>query len=320
MAVPIFRVEQPGLLTTVQDRGRIGLQRDGMTVAGAMDPFASQTANILAGNARDAAVLEITLRGPTLTVLENVLIAVCGGDLAARLDGEPLPLWRTARLQAGQTLSFGRRRMGARAYLAVAGGFCVDPVLGSRSTLLRIGIGGRLGRALQPGDELPGMPFSGSFTGRALASTETPVYEEPADIRIIPGPHSEAFAEGALETLVSLTYLMRPDSDRMGYRLSGEPLAYAEDLTPQWLSEAAPCGGIQVPPNGQPILLMVDRQTIGGYPIIAVAASVDIAKAAQAAPGDSLRFHIATIEEAQDLAVTQERLLCLMAFGASAIP
>jgi antagonist of KipI len=318
LPTPIFHVEQPGLLSTVQDRGRVGWQGDGMVVAGAMDPFASQIANIVVGSGRGAAVLEITLRGPMLRALTEATVAVCGADLSAHCDGEALPLWQSVQVKRGQTLGFGPRRAGTRAYLAVAGGFDSPPVLGSRSTYLRGGMGGIDGRALQRGDVLSATGTGVGRPGRSLAPKETPQYGSPTVVCVLPGTHGGAFDGSAWETLMSAPYCVAPQSDRMGYRLTGPRLGYAPDFGGSILSEAVPWGGLQVPPDGQPILLTADRQTTGGYPLIGVAASVDLPGVAQAGPGDEIVFHPISLEDAQELAVAQERLLRLLELAAAA--
>lgn len=309
--VPLLRVESPGLLTTVQDEGRWGHQRDGMVVAGAMDPFAAAVANGLAGSPRGAAVLEITQTGPALRALADVRLALCGGDLSPSVDGRPAPLWKTMTLREGQTLTFGRRRSGARVYLAVAGGFPVPVVLGSRATFLRGRLGGFGGRRLEAGDVLEGVPQSPFPGERGLRPADIPDYAVPAVLRVLPGPHLSAFTETGRDTFFSQTYTVSPQSDRQGYRLGGPAVARAD--ADDILSEAMPLGGVQVPPDGQPILLMADRQTTGGYPLVGVVLSADLPRAGQLAPGDPVRFQAMTLAEAHDLAVRQERWLRVVA-------
>lgn len=305
--VPLLRVESPGLLSAVQDEGRWGHQRDGMVVAGAMDPFAAAAANLLVGNPRGAAVIEITLLGPSLRALADVRLALCGGDLSPSIGGPPAPVWKTFTLREGQALTFGRRRSGARAYLAVAGGFQVPAVLGSRATFLRARLGGFEGRALKAGDVLEGVRQDPPRTERGLRPADIPDYAQPAILRVLPGPHSSAFTPSGSDTFFSSTYAVSPQSDRQGYRLSGPAVARvgAADL----LSEAMPWGGIQVPPDGSPILLMADRQTTGGYPLVGVVISADLPRAGQLAPGDSVLFESVTLAEAHEAALRQENWL-----------
>ena len=307
MTVPLLRVESPGLLITVQDEGRWGHQRDGMVVAGAMDPFAAAVANLLVGSPRGAAVIEITLLGPALRALADVRLALCGGDLSPSRDGLPVPVWKTFTLREGEALTFGRRRSGARAYLAVAGGFQVPAILGSRATFLRACLGGFEGRALKTGDVLEGVPQAPPPAERGLRPADIPIYNQPAVLRVLPSPHSSAFTGEGLDTFFSSAYTVSTQSDRQGYRLSGPAVARtgAADL----LSEAMPWGGVQVPPDGSPILLMADRQTTGGYPLIAVVISADLSRAGQLAPGDAVRFESVTLAEAHEAALRQENWL-----------
>ena len=309
-AAPLFAVEAPGLLTTVQDLGRAGHQQDGLTPSGAMDPFADSVANLLVGNPRGAATLEITLLGPRLRVLADMTAALCGGDLSASLDGLPLPLWRTFAARPGQTLSFGRRVSGARVYLAVPGGFSVPLVLGSRATFPRGQMGGVGGRRLQAGDVLEGFPQTITPGGRGLRPADVPVYALPATLRVLPGPHGVAFPEESLAAFFAGAYTVSPQSDRQGYCLAGPAVARTGgDI----LTEAMPVGGLQVPPDGQPILLMADRQPTGGYPLIGVIATADLPRAGQLAPGDGVRFQPVSLAEAQAAAIYQECLLRVLA-------
>jgi len=320
-AVPLLRVESPGLLSTVQDEGRWGYQRDGMVVAGAMDPFAAAVANLLLGSPRGAAVIEITLLGPSLRALADVRLALCGGDLSPSVDGLPVSAWKTCTLREGQALTFGRRRSGARAYLSVTGGFQVPAILGSRATFLRARLGGFDGRPLRAGDVLEGVHHPPLHAERGLRPADIPAYTQPAVLRVLPGPHLSAFTGEGLDTFFSSTYTVSPQSDRQGYRLSGPAVARvgAADI----LSEAMPWGGVQVPLDGSPILLMADRQTTGGYPLVAVVLSTDLPRAGQLAPGDAVRFQAVTLAEAHDAALSQERWLRAVGVplsGASADP
>ena len=277
-----------------------------------MDPAALVTANLLVGNKRGAAALEITLLGPQLRFLAPARIALCGGDLSARLDGDALPLWKTVTVQAGQRVSFGRRVLGARVYLAVAGGFAVPEVAGSRSTFLRGKLGGVEGRALRPGDVLwSGISSVAAASGeRGLPPRDIPAYELPAILRVLPGPHLSHFAESGYAVFFGNTYTLSPQSDRQGYRLTGP--AVMRQTFQDILSEPMPVGGLQVPPDGQPILLMADCQTTGGYPLVGVVLSADIARAGQLAPGDAVQFVPVSFAEAAAAALTAERRLRLL--------
>ncbi|MBV9851952.1 MAG: biotin-dependent carboxyltransferase family protein [Armatimonadetes bacterium] len=314
MPLAALRVDAPGLLTTVQDGGRPGYQSQGVPVSGAMDPFALQVANLLVGNPRGEAALEITLLGPSLHVLRDCVVAVCGADLSPHLDGVPLPLWKSVGLRAGQALGFGAPRAGARAYLAVAGGFAVPLVLGSRSTFLRGRWGGSGGRALRAGDVLeigePARALS-ALTGRALSLSLVPAYPQEAVVRVLLGPQEDAFTPAGLATFLSAVYEVTHQSDRMGYRLAGPPIEHTPGRT-EMLSEAVPLGAIQVPAGGQPLILMADRQTVGGYPKIATVISGDLPAVAQLAPGRRIAFRQTTLPEAQAFLLARERLLTLL--------
>lgn len=309
--MPLLQVEMGGLLTTVQDAGRTGYQRDGLTPSGPMDPWALAVANLLCGNERGAAALEITLLGPNLRVLAPVRLALTGADLSATVDGLPLAVWQTHTLTPGQTLRFGRRRVGARAYLAVPGGLAVPQVLGSRSTFLRGGFGGVEGRRLQAGDILVGLPTYSAEPGVGLALP--PVCTSPAVLRVLPGPHDACFSEAARTAFFEADYTVSLRADRQGFRLDGPPVPTLGSI----LSEAAPFGGVQVPPDGQPLLLMADRQPTGGYPLLGVVISSDLTLAGQLAPGDAVRFWPVTLAEAHRAAWAQERELRVLEYAAA---
>lgn len=319
-----LEIERPGLLTTVQDLGRRGFQHLGVKVNGAMDELSHRMANWLVGNADDEATLEMTLSGPTLRFGAEAVIAVCGADMDARVGGEPLPPWRPARVPAGAKLAFGRCTQGARAYLAVAGGLDLPAVMGSRSTAMRGGFGGFRGRALRRGDTIPLRSPEEAHTPRwvrllsrtrrgvaypswSVAHTEVPMPREGQIIRVVPGRHWQAFSVTVREQLTRTDYKVLLDSDRMGYRLEGTPLEArrGNDV----LSEGMVAGAVQVPPSGQPIVLMADRATTGGYPVVAVVAAVDLPMTAQLAPGDRLRFAMITVAESHALLAAREREL-----------
>ena len=297
------------MLTTVQDRGRWGLQSHGVPVAGPMDPCSHRLANALVGNDAGAATLEVTLVGPELAFDEERAVAVAGAEFELTIDGRKEPVGAAFVVAAGSRLRFGRRSHGARAYLAISGGVRVPKVLGSRATHLVSGMGGIEGRALKPGDELAlGDPMR---TERRLSarprSPILPLPEGHATIRVLPGPQQEYFAGGALDALQSAPYKIASDSNRMGFRLEGPLLTHARGA--DIISDATPLGALQVPASGQPILLMADRQTTGGYPKIATAISADIGLAGQLGPGDMISFAVCSRQEAMAALIAQERLL-----------
>ncbi len=301
-----LRILSPGLLTTVQDCGRWGHQSIGVSVSGAMDPFAHRLANALAGNARVAATLEVTLTGPSIGFDDARVVAVAGASFDLFLNDVPVPHEQPVLVGAGAVLRFGTRRRGARAYLAVSGGIDVPLVLSSRSTHLPTGTGGWQGRALRRDDHVP-LGEARPQASRAVGHQRVETREALPVVRIMPGPDVERFMPEALEALVSAPYHVRVESDRMGFRLEGPVLRHR--ATADIISDATPLGTLQVPGSGQPVLLMADRQTTGGYARLATVISADLGIAAQAAPGDALRFVVCDRAEAVRALVRRERPL-----------
>ncbi len=303
-----IRVVDPGLLTTVQDLGRIGHQREGMVVAGAMDPISLQMANILVGNPRDTASLEITLLGPKLEFTIDTVIAITGADLQPRIDGQPVPTWCGLAVKKGNILEFGGIKSGCRSYLAISGGFELAQVMGSSSTYLRGQLGGFQGRALQKGDFLPiKSPIIDPISFRPRWYFNQPVYSREKEVRVIRGPEFERFTPAGITTFYSAKYEVTSLSDRMGYRLKGPKIE--SQAGSDIISDAIPFGGIQVPADGMPIILMADRQTTGGYTRIGTVISVDLPLISQSKPGDLLRFCQVSVEEAQELYLQMEKVL-----------
>jgi len=291
-------VHKAGLLTTVQDRGRYGYQRFGMPVSGAMDVFSLELANLLVSNDPGDACLEATISGPELEFTGATWIAITGADMDPYLNGQGIPMNSAVDVRPGDRLGFRGLRRGCRSYIAFAGGIAVPPVMGSRSTYLRAGIGGFQGRALMPGDELPlGEPV-GKPRLKKIPEGLIPEYKHEQPIRIISGPEAHYFEIVGLRSFLSTEYTVTAQSDRMGYRLSGEPIKHKEGMT-NIISAGISMGTVQVPGDGQPIILMADRQTSGGYTRIANVITVDLTLLAQMRPGDTLRFRETTIEKAQ---------------------
>jgi antagonist of KipI len=302
------KVLRPGLLTTVQDQGRHGLQHIGLCPGGAMDPVALSLANALVGNAVDVAALEITVIGPELQFEEETLVAVCGAEFQGGF-----PHNRPVLAPAGSRYNVGRAVRGARAYLAVAGGFAIEPVLGSRSTYLPGGFGGFKGRSLRHGDIIPLNEKSEALsrerfallkktrdrTTRWSTPPQTLPDREPILIHVIEGQHFAEFDAAAQRVFFDTVWRISPDSNRMGFRLGGPALARAE--AGEILSGPTCLGTVQVPPSGTPIALMVDHQTTGGYPKIAEIASADVARLAQLAPGGKVHFARCNLEVAAEL-------------------
>ena len=301
-------VIKPGMLTTIQDVGRWGFQSRGVPVAGPMDPVSHRLANALVGNSRDAALLEITLLGPELEFEDERLVAVAGAEFELSLDGRQVPSHAPFTVAAGSHLRFGARRLGARAYLAVSGGITVAPTLGSRSTHLVSAMGGVGGRALMAGDRLPlGDPSRPQGMALAPQTAVVALPDHHATVRVLPGPQVECFAPDALDVLQSAPYVVAHHSDRMGFRLEGPRLTHAPGA--DIISDATPLGVLQVPASGQPILLMADRQTTGGYPKIATVIAADMTIAGQLAPADTIRFVVCTAHDALTALIAQERAL-----------
>jgi biotin-dependent carboxylase-like uncharacterized protein len=307
-------VIKPGMLSSFQDAGRHGHQPLGISVVGAMDQRAHRLANILVGNDAQTASLEITLTGPTLKFKEPCCIALSGADLSATLNGQTVALNRPLIVRPQDELAFGARKHGTRCYLAVHGGFALTPVLGSTSTYLRSHFGGWHGRALQKGDELAfARPLKNkSLEAVAMELWAIKIYLPAAivdssrqRIRLIKSALWNEFTPESCVALLTETFRVSPDSERMGYRLTGTPLLMSKPR--QLLSEATTFGTIQVPAGGQPIILMADRQTTGGYPKMAYVATVDLPLLAQRAPGDALKFEAITLERAQELDAARER-------------
>jgi len=292
----MIRVVEPGLFTTIQDLGRPAAIAAGVPPGGAMDRFAHRAANLLAGNSPQDATLECTMSGPHLVADEPCLIAITGADFQPRINGAPAPMWTGTFLGRGDRLTFDQRLGGARAYIAVRGGFEGDRWLGSRSTSLMAGRGGMHGRSLAKGDQLSILAgrVAPAVAGRDLASRLRPAYSDHA-LHAMPGPHLRRLDSEGRKLLFSASFTVTRDADRMGYRLEGPRLSTSGD---ELLSFGLVTGAVQVPRSGQPILLMADHQTAGGYPVMAVVISASMPIAAQLAPGDTLRFIQTTAAEA----------------------
>lgn len=295
-----IQVLQPGLLTTVQDQGRFGHQHIGMSPAGAMDLHSMRLANLLVDNDRDEAVLEMTMLGPRLQFARGCVFAVTGADMGARLDGEMVPWGCAVTAPAGSVLQFGAARSGCRAYLAVAGGFDVPVLYGSKSTLLRSSLGGFQGRKLQTGDLLPLAAPRTEVANQGLRRLPPqPPFSRSITVRVIPGPQEDRFSQRGLDTFYHSAFTVTDKSDRMGCRLSGPKIEHSGD--PNIISDGIPLGAVQVPGSGEPMIMMSEHQGSGGYTKIANVITVDIPLVAQCPPGAEIRFQAVTVEEAQRL-------------------
>ena len=300
-------VRRGGLFTTVQDLGRPGHGRWGVSPCGAMDPLAIELANLLVGNAKGAAALEITASGPELAFEGEATFALTGADLGASLDGTRLSTYRALRTRAGQVLRFGERVRGARAYLAVAGGLSsgAHRFLGSAATDIEARVGGISGRALRAKDVLALAPQP-AFQERTAEDPWGRWYRPEGEVRFVPEPGAP-LPEGALERFVAATFVVSPRSNRTGYRLEGPVLP--ADVTGSQLSEPVAPGAIQLPPDGRPIVLLADRQTTGGYPRLGHVARADMPKLAQRWIGDAVTFRAVTRGEARQALCEQRAWL-----------
>lgn len=318
----MLTVLKRGFFTTVQDQGRYGYQKDGVVVSGVLDDYAHRIANYLVGNCENSPTLEITLNGPQLQFHIDAIIAICGGNLSPSINGRPLPMWKSILIKKDTVISFGKCLAGARSYLAVSGGFHVPKVMKSASTYVRGKFGGVDGRTLQLNDKLTFGPIRKlnkrifeKLTESTVANWSVPyqcIYSNKL-IRVMKGRQYEKFTDISRTNFFKSPYTITTESDRMGYRLKGIPLALQRDE--EMLSEAVTFGTIQITTDGHPIILLADRQTTGGYPKIAQVASVDFPSLAQMKPGDRIDFEFITIEKAQQLLRQRERYLQLMKTG-----
>jgi antagonist of KipI len=309
-------VLRPGLLTTIQDRGRFGCAMLGVGRAGAMDDVALRLANALVGNGPDAAALEVSLVGPRLRFEASTTIALTGAEFVTRIDDAELPMWRPVAVDAGAVLDIGSARRGARAYLAIAGGIDAPRTLGSAATDVNAKLGGR---PLREGDRLacepPERRDSTTSSGRSGAWSLDPRPWFDGDgttpIRLMPGAHFDALDAPSRAALFEAEFRVGRDSNRVGYRLDGpnDRLRLAFDAPLELVSEPLAAGTLQLPPGGEPIVLMAEHPTIGGYPRIGQVAAVDLPRLAQRRPGDPVRFAAIDLDTAQTRYLEREREL-----------
>lgn len=293
----MMEILRPGLLTTVQDGGRMGYQAFGVPVCGAMDWLSLARANVLAGNDWEEAALEITAMGPSLKFEEDCIFALSGADFSATLNGTPLKPDGAWLAHRDDVLELGAAKNGFRAYLAVSGGFDLPKVMESRSTCLAAGFGGFEGRALKKGDRIalraPQLWLK-DLPNRSIA----PFYDPDFPVRVVLGPQDGAFSQEGIEAFFTGEYKLGTQCDRMGCRLEGPSIALKEGASPNILSDGIVMGSIQIP-NGQPIVMMADRQTTGGYVKLGTVITADLPLMAQKRPGDTVRFEQVTVQQAQ---------------------
>ncbi|MED1875699.1 biotin-dependent carboxyltransferase family protein [Brevibacillus borstelensis] len=304
----MIKVIKPGLQTTVQDQGRIGLYEIGMPPSGAMDKFSFTVGNLLVGNQRNAAALEITYLGPVLQFGRKLRISITGGNIPPKINGQPVAMWETLEVQEGDTLSFDFVQSGARTYLAVEGGIDVPVVMNSRSTYTLIGIGGFQGRALAEGDELAvgDMHEKKVPVGTRIDPSLIPVFQKTHEIRVVVGLCSYRLTEESKAVFLESEWTVTPEANRIGYRHKGERLKFVERQQPFGAGSnpsnvtdlGYPIGSIQVPDGVEPIVLLHDAVTGGGYATIATVISADLNRMAQIKTNEKVKFVSVTLEEA----------------------
>lgn len=308
-----------GVLTTVQDLGRSDYMAFGVSIGGAMDSLSLRVANLLVGNEAYAPGLEITLHGPEFKLSEGRWIVLCGGETEAWIDDEPIPMQQPVYVRAGEIVKIGRVLVGCRCYLAIAGGLDLPSVLGGKGTDLRAAFGGWQGRSLQAGDSIPlsasmlPVPALGERVARIRPSLELRVEVTARTLRVLEGVEFARFEQESQGCFLSEEYIVSPRSDRMGLRFMGTQLRLKKksDLITQGVVQ----GTVQVPPDGQPILLMADAQTTGGYPRVTQIVAVDLPVASQLRPGDRVRFEKISIAQAEALLFEQEEALIQLALS-----
>ena len=298
--VEVLEILHPGMLTTVQDIGRRGYGRYGVAPSGALDLFSVRIANLLVDNSEGEAVLEITLSGFRAHVLSEAALAVTGADMGLTCNGRDLRNWSSHRLKAGDIVALDDPKSGCRAYLSVGGGLEVPAVLGSKSTHLGTRFGGLQGRSLQAGDVLSARNPAAHLksAGRRYEENCAPVYRGYTELRVVPGPQDHHFPEAGLDLFLNSIYRVSPRSDRTGIRLEGPPLKVKEGAAESIISEGVVSGAIQVPGDGQPIVILGETVT-GGYRKIATVISADLHHLGQLVPGDRVRFQAVTLPEAR---------------------
>jgi biotin-dependent carboxylase-like uncharacterized protein len=290
-------IERPGLSTSVQDLGRFGCQRYGVPVSGALDPLALRLANALVGNPPDMAALEILALGPSFVIeADSVRLALVGSAVGLKIDGSAVPANQSATAPRGARVSIGGLTDSANCILAIEGGLDLAPCMGSRSTYARGGFGGFEGRALRQGDRVPlGRPAATTMPERRAAAIEY----GSGPIRVVLGPQEDFFTPTAIERFFAEPYEITAEADRMGMRLEGAKLDHAKGFN--IVSDGIAMGHIQVPGTGQPIVLLVDRQTVGGYPKIGAVIGVDLPRLGRMRPGERLSFARIEVEAAEAL-------------------
>ena len=307
----MITIQKKGMLTTVQDLGRIGYQRYGMPVCGAMDRYAMELANILVNNPRSEAVIEATVMGPTIVFDEPEIFAITGGDFGPTLNGDPIENDRAYLAQAGDTLVLPMAKSGARAYIAFAGGLDIEEVMGSRSTFLKGGVGGLDGRPIRDGDRIglrAPCDWLPDLEERYVPEKLRPALRDHIEVRFTYGPQDDLFSAAGKKTFTKSEYALSDKSDRMGFRMDGPAVERAAGSDGNIISDGICFGAIQIT-NGQPIVMMADRQTTGGYPKLGCVISADLPLLAQLKAGDKVRFRPVSAAAAQAVFRRQRKAL-----------
>ncbi len=303
-----IKILKAGFFTTVQDLGRIGYQKFGMPVAGVMDNFSYRVANYLVGNDEGEAVLEATFLGPELEFCCDLSVAITGANMKPKLNGKEIPMWESFKVTKGDKLALGGIVNGIRSYIAFSGKIDVELVNNSKSTYTKSGIGGFNGRRLMDNDELNIIVSNNMISGKHLDHKYIPEFNKKNKIRVILGPQDDYFTDDGIKSFLNEKgYKITNEADRMGYRLDGEKISHKEKA--DIISDGALFGSIQVPANGQPIILMVDRQTTGGYTKIATVISSDLPKLSQMGSGSEIIFEKITLREAHNIYKEYEKSL-----------
>ncbi len=308
-------IENPGLLTTIQDEGRFGYGQFGVTPSGPMDLESFQIANLLVGNAPGESALEATILGPTFRVTEDIVMAIAGADMSPTLNGAAIPMHQAIAVPAGSQVKLQPAQNGSRTYIAFCGGFDVPTVMGSRATSIQNHTGGFQGRKLEKGDEITLRPAASvpQNLSRRTASHQIRRKHENI-IRVLLGPQEDYFTDEGLETFLETSYTVSKEFDRMGCRLEGQPIRHKTDGN--IISDGIVNGAIQIPTTGQPIIMLAERQSTGGYTKIATVISVDLPVIGQCCPGDIIRFKAVSLEEAHRLLKEQhdriDELVCYL--------
>lgn len=291
-----MKIIAPGPLSTVQDAGRFGYMSTGFGSGGAMDDYSMRVANILVGNDPGDGVIEMTMLGMTVEFTCAAVIALTGADMKATINGELLPMYQAVEVSRGDRLTMGAAKTGMRGYLAVAGGFDIEPVMGSMSTNLKVKLGGFQGRKLAAGDEIPLRRSTTLEMLGAIKCEPENDYPKAVTVRVVLGPQEDYFTEKGIDTFLGAWYHVSGQSDRMGVRLEGSPIENKNGV--DIISDGIAYGSVQIPASGTPIIMMADRQTTGGYAKIATVITADLYKIAQARPGTAIRFRAVTEKEA----------------------